>query len=111
MKATSSRRALALWAAVGCRSVWKGQKKPQLDTAANGVMVKDVKGEKPFRKLSNKASRKATQAEKMAAPSPEPGALVAQPQVAAAVVERDDGDGVVRVRDEFADDLSAWGDY
>jgi len=106
-----------LWAAVGCRSVWKGPKKPGRESAAGGVMMKDVKGgkpsHKPSKKASRKPSRKASKAEKVAAPAPAPapGAPVAQPQVAAAVVERDDGDGVVRVRDEFADDLSAWGDY
>lgn len=92
-----------LLAVVGCRSVWKSPKKPGRQTAAGGAMVKDVKAAKP--------ARKAVPLAKVApaAPAPAPATPAGPPPVAA--VERKDGDGVVRVRDEFADDLSAWGDY
>ncbi|MCU0924724.1 MAG: plasmid recombination protein [Hydrogenophaga sp.] len=75
-----------LWAAVGCRSVWKGRKKPERETAASGMVAKTVA-------------------------AAEPGCKSVPVTVEPVSVEKDDGNGVVRVRDEFADDLSAWGDY
>lgn len=70
------------------------------------------------------AGRKAAPVAKVApaapAPAPAPATATATatpaeasagPSPVVAVVEKDEGDGVVRVRDEFADDLSAWGDY
>lgn len=73
------------------------------DAAACGTIEKEAKAAKP--------ARKAVPLAKVApaAPAPAPETPAGPPPVAA--LERDDGDGVVRVRDEFADDLSAWGDY
>lgn len=71
------------------------------DAAACGAIEKEVKAAKP--------ARKAVPLAKVAPAAPTPATPAGPPPVAA--LERKDGDGVVRVRDEFADDLSAWGDY
>lgn len=73
------------------------------DAEASGAIEKEVKAAKP--------ARKAVPLAKVApaVPAPAPATPAGPPPVAA--LERKDGDGVVRVRDEFADDLSAWGDY
>jgi hypothetical protein len=128
-----------LWATVGCRSVWTmtGSMQtpppppPPPPPAPRIALTGTTKRKDPDKR--QKLAAQGSEDEATAKPAPRlemaraamerasPVHKTAQVMKAAKVatpapppplaVDRDDGDGVVRVRDEFADDLSAWGDY
>lgn len=88
----------ALWAAVGCRSAWttiKPPPAPSITPPTNLTLRLEV---------ARAAMEKATLTRKVVPVE------LAQMVRALVPLERDDSDGVVRVRDEDAHDLSAW-DY
>lgn len=111
------------WAAVVCRSTWEMVNAPAAPAPAPAAAAAAAAAAKVTGKVTGEPADGAAQASE----GLEPGAELVRAVEREAVqldpeptqeadcrgwvqVVRDDGEGVVRVRDEYADDLSAWDD-